>query len=458
MATNTHIVAIPFPLQGHINPMIQLCNRLASKGVGVTIITTVSFSSRLQRRAESLSNLLINYETVPDWTPDGVEGLDVYELFFHSFRAAITSGLPDIIVKHIKTLRAVVYDSCVPWVLEIAHAKGLKGATLFTQPCTVTSVFYHVNKGSLVIPPEDDASEVSLPGMPLLGVKDLPSFVCSDNFYPSLLTLVVEQFSTFEQADWRLFNTFDKLEDEILQWMGKKYEIRTIGPTVPSMYTDKRLVGNYDYGLSLFKPKLMESACMKWLDEKEDRSVVYVSFGSIADLSEKQMEEVAWGLMESKCNFLWVVRETEQSKLPQDLVSSGLIMERGLIVNWCTQLEVLTHRAVGCFVTHCGWNSTIEALSLGVPMVAMPRWTDQTTTAKLVVDLWRTGVRAEADENEIVTKKEVAARVYEVLQGDRGDEIRTSALKWKELAIEAVSEGGSSDKNITEIARQLLNA
>lgn len=97
--------------------------------------------------------------------------------------------------------------------------------------------------------------------------------------------------------------------------MGKECKIRTIGPTIPSMYTDKRLIGNYDYGLSLFKPKT--DSCKNWLDEKEDHSVVYVSFGSLADLSEKQMEEFASGLIESRYNFLWVVRETEQSKLPK---------------------------------------------------------------------------------------------------------------------------------------------
>lgn len=189
MAKNTHILAIPFPLQGHINPMIQLCNRLAWKGIGITLLTTVSFSSTLQRRSEATS---INFETVPDSIGIGVEGLDEYETFFHHFRTAITTGLPHIIEKHSKTLRAIVYDSVNPWVLEIAHAKGLKGAVLFTQPCAVCSIFYHVYKGNLVIPPADGVSEVSLPCMSVVGVQDLPSFVCGENSYPSLLKLLVD--------------------------------------------------------------------------------------------------------------------------------------------------------------------------------------------------------------------------------------------------------------------------
>ncbi|KAI3470318.1 hypothetical protein Pfo_026981 [Paulownia fortunei] len=454
MATNSHILAIPFPLQGHINPMVQLGNRLASKGIRVTLVTTVSISTSLQTQAGSSSNL-INIETVPDSTIDDVEGLDVYEIFIRSFRAAITSGLPDIIKKYSKSgfpLKAIVYDSVIPWSLDLANEQGLKGAVLFTQPCTVSSVFYHMHKGTLEIPP-DEGSEVSLPGMPVMGLKDLPSLVYNRSSYPSLLRLLVEQFSTFEKADWRLFNTFDKLEDETLKWMANKYPIRTIGPTVPSMYIDKRLPGNYDYGLSLFKPNT--DSCVKWLDTKEDHSVIYVSFGSLADLIEKQMEEVAWGLIDSKCSFLWVVRDSEQSKLPQDFTSE--LLEKGLIVNWCPQLEVLSHRAVGCFLTHGGWNSTLEALSLGVPMVVMPQWTDQTTNAKLIVDVWQIGVRVKTDENGIVTREEVAARVNDAMQGERGHEIRRNAVKWKVLAIEAVSEGGSSDKNITEFATELLS-
>ncbi|KAH6809281.1 hypothetical protein C2S51_027064 [Perilla frutescens var. frutescens] len=457
MASNPHVLAIFFPPQGHINPMIQLCNRLVSKGIRVTFGTTASFSKNLEKQPhQHADSNLISIEAVPDSTSDEAhEGLDIYEAFFRSFRAAMISGLSEIVAKYSNSgepLTAIVYDSCIPWMLDFAHEKGLKGAVLFTQPASVCSVFHHVYKGSLEIS-HDEASEVSLPGLPVLAVKDLPSLLYDVRGYGAILRTLVEQFSTFEKADWRLFNTFDKLEDEVLKWMGKECKIQTIGPTVPSMYTDKRIPGNYDYGLCFFKPKT--ESFIKWLDSKEDRSVIYVSFGSLADLSEKQLEEVAWGLIATKCNFLWVVRDTEQSKLPQYLVSD--LVERGLIVNWCTQLQVLSHRAVGGFFSHCGWNSTLEALVLEVPMVVMPQWADQTTNAKLIVDVWKTGLRVKADGNGIVTRDEVAARLNEVMQRERGDEIRRNMLKWKDLAIEAVSEGGSSDNNITKFADELFS-
>ncbi|KAL8483188.1 hypothetical protein ACS0TY_026024 [Phlomoides rotata] len=456
MATDAHILAIPFPLQGHINPMLQLCHRLVSKRIRVTLLTTVSISKSLEKQAQDGNNQIINIETVPDSpTDDGVESLDVYDTFIRSFRSAITRGLADIIEKHSNTsqpLRAIVYGSVIPWILDIAHEKGLKGAALFTQPCTVNAIYYHMHKGSLDISPDDDRSEVSLPGMPAMGVKDLPSLVYDVDCYSAVLKAVLEQFSTLEKADWRLFNTFDKLEDEILKWMANKYPIQTIGPCVPSMYTDKRIPENYNYGLSFFKPETEH--CLKWLDERANKSVIYVSFGSLANLSEKQMEEVAYGLLGSECNFLWTVRDTEQSKLPQYFTTR--LMTKGLIVNWCVQLQVLAHRAVGCFFTHCGWNSTLEALSLGVPMVVMPQWTDQTTNGKLIADVWQIGVRVKADGDGIVGRENVAACINDVMHGETGRVIRESASKWKDLAVEAVGEGGSSDVNITEFATQLI--
>jgi len=234
--------------------------------------------------------------------------------------------------------------------------------------------------------------------------------------------------------------------------MASKWPIKLIGPTIPSMFLDKRLVDDKDYGLSLFKPN--SETCMKWLDSKEPGSVVYVSFGSLAALTEDQMAELAWGLKRSNTHFLWVVRESERQKVPGNFVEETT--EMGLVITWSPQLEVLAHKSVGCFMTHCGWNSTLEALSLGVPMVAMPQWTDQPTNAKFVVDVWQVGVRVKVGENGMVTQEEIERCIREVMmEGERRDEIRTHSEKWKKLAEMAMDEGGSSDKNIEEFVASL---
>lgn len=227
----------------------------------------------------------------------------------------------------------------------------------------------------------------------------------------------------------------------------------TVGPTIPSFYLDKRLEDNSDYGLHFFKPN--SDTYMKWLDSKEVMSVVYVSFGSLAALGEEQMEEIAWGLRNSNYHFLWVVRASEENKLPKNFVEET--SERGLVVRWCRQLEVLEHKAIGCFITHCGWNSTLEALSLGVPMVAMQQWIDQTTNAKFIEDVWGVGVRVKMDEKGMVRREKVEECIKEVMEeGERREEIKKNAVKWKELAKEAVDEGGSSDKNINEFVSKII--
>lgn len=230
----------------------------------------------------------------------------------------------------------------------------------------------------------------------------------------------------------------------------KTWPLKTVGPSLPSMFLDKRLQDDQDYGLSLLDPNT--EACTKWLDEKPKESVVYVSFGSMAGLSEEQTEEVAWGLRDSGSYFIWVVRASEQDKLPKGFVETT---EKGLIVTWCPQLLVLKHQALGCFLTHCGWNSTLESVSLGVPVIAMPLWTDQVTNGKLIVDVWKTGVRAVADEKEIVRRETIKHCIKEIIDTEKRNEIKSNAIKWMNLAKDSLAEGGRSDKNIAEFVAAL---
>lgn len=173
----------------------------------------------------------------------------------------------------------------------------------------------------------------------------------------------------------------------------------------------------------------------------------------MASLSSDQTNELTSTLANTKYSFLWVVRASEVAKLPKDFVQET--QAKGLVVTWCNQLEVLTHDAIGCFLTHCGWNSTTESIALSVPMVCMPQWTDQTTNAKYIEDVWGIGVRARVEDGSgVVKREELERRIREVMEGERREEIRRNAGKWKELAKEAVSEGGSSDKNIVDFIEE----
>ena len=227
-------------------------------------------------------------------------------------------------------------------------------------------------------------------------------------------------------------------------------KLRTIGPTIPSMFLDKQVEDDKEYGFSLFKSE----ECVEWMDDKPKWSIVYVSFGSYSVLTKEQMKEVAFALQESGCYFLWVVRATEESKIPKAFKRNS---EKGLVLTWCSQLKVLEHEALGCFVTHCGWNSTLEALSLGVPMIAIPQWTDQPTNAKLIQDVWKIGLRVPMDDEGNFRKEALMHCIMEIMESERGRVIKRKITQWKTLATKAVDEGGSSHSNIGKFVNSLAH-
>ncbi|KAK3007934.1 hypothetical protein RJ639_015017, partial [Escallonia herrerae] len=205
-SSQTHVLVFPFIAQGHINPMVQFSKRLASKGLKVTLVAT---HKSMQSQDSS-----IKVERISDFFEDSDHIIDNVESFFDRLRIAVSRGLPDLIEKQNCLgcpVKIVVYDSTMPWVLDIAHQLGLYGAVFHTQSCAVGAVYYHMHKESLKIDPAE-GSTVSLPSMPLMETKDLSSFIYDMGSYPSTLRLVLNQFSNWEKADWRLFNTFDKLE------------------------------------------------------------------------------------------------------------------------------------------------------------------------------------------------------------------------------------------------------
>ncbi|XWS09463.1 hypothetical protein CRYUN_Cryun40dG0086700 [Craigia yunnanensis] len=450
-AYRAHALAIPYPSQGHINPMLQFCKRLSSKGLKATFATTLFISQTM--KPESFGSD-VEIDAISDGCDQGgfseAESIDDY---LKGLEAAGSKTLAELIIKHKYSSHpfdCIIYDAFLPWALDVAKQFGLVGAAFFTQACAVNYIYYYAHHGLLCLPVS--SVPVSIPGLPLLELRDMPSFIYVAGSYPSYCEMVLNQFSNADKADFILVNSFYKLEHEAVDSMLKVISpLLTIGPTIPSIYLDKRVENDEDYDLNLFK---LDSSSTSWLSTKPPGSVVYVSFGSMANLSINQMEELAWGLKQTNFYFLWVVRSSEVAKIPDRFVEE--MGDQGLISNWIPQTEVLANEAVGCFFTHCGWNSTIEALCLGVPMVAMPQWTDQTTDAKFVEDIWKVGIRVKVDGNGIVSREEIESCIRQVMEGEKGKVMKENAKKWKELAIEAVSEGGSSDKNIDEFVSKIL--
>ncbi|ONI08439.1 hypothetical protein PRUPE_5G178200 [Prunus persica] len=444
-----HVIVLTYPAQGHINPLLQFAKRLASKGLKATLATT-------HYTVKSIHETSVGVEPISDgYDESGFKQAPSVEAYLDSFKTVGSRTLSELILKFSASgspVNCIVYDSLLSWAIDVAKKFNIYGAVFFTNSASVCSMYWHIIHGHQAFPVKQETEPLLMPGLPPLALSDLPSFLSQPAPHSPYLALILEQFSSLEENDWVFCNSFEELESELVKEMLGLWPLVMIGPMVPSSYFDQEIDGDRDYGANLWKPTTDQ--CMKWLEKKPPESVIYISFGSMADIAAEQVEEIAWGLKASNQNFLWVVKEPK-TKLPDEFLSS--IGETGLVVTWCNQLEVLAHQAVGCFITHCGWNSTLEGLSLGVPMVAMPQWSDQPTNAKFVEELWGVGVKVKKNEEGIVSREELEMCIREVMLGERSGQIKKNSLKWREAAKKAVSIGGTSDDNINEFILKLLS-
>ncbi|KAM5569674.1 phloretin 4'-O-glucosyltransferase-like [Rosa sericea] len=458
--TQQRFIMVTFPSQGHINPSLQLAKRLIHiTGAHVTFVTSLSAHLRIGDSISTPSGL--TFAPFSDGYDQGFRSADSTQHFMSELKRRGKQAITDLVVSSASEGHPYTCILCtllLPWVAELARDLHLPTALLWIQPATVFDIYYYYFNGYKDLinintaANSDPSCAVEIPGLPLaLKSRDLPSFIVATNPYSGALPLFEEQFEKLGQESRPiiLVNTFDALEPEALKAIDK-YNLIGIGPLMPSAFLDGKDPSDKSFGGDLFqKPK--DSAYLEWLNSKPDESVVYVSFGSISVLSKIQMEEIAKGLLDSGRPFLWVIRENQKSgegkeeKEDEELSCREELEELGMIVPWCSQVEVLSNPSLGCFVTHCGWNSSLESLVCGVPVVAFPQWTDQGTNAKLIEDMWKTGMRVAPNVEGVVVGEELK-RCLDLVMGS--EELRSNAKKWKDLAREAVSEGGSSDNNL----------
>lgn len=207
-----------------------------------------------------------------------------------------------------------------------------------------------------------------------------------------------------------------------------------------------------------------EHECLAWLDSKGPNTVVYVCFGSTATFSEAQLQETAAGLEGSGQDFIWVVRKGSSEEENEDWLPEGFeerVKGKGLVIRgWAPQVMILDHPAIGAFVTHCGWNSTLEGICAGVPMVTWPVFAEQFFNEKLVTEVLGSGVsvgnkRWMRTDSEGVGREAVAKAVEKIMVGEEAAEMRNRAKHYKEMAKKAVEEGGSSYNSLNALIEEL---
>ncbi|CAN6217222.1 unnamed protein product [Urochloa humidicola] len=420
------VLVLPFPAQGHVMPLMEFSHRLVEHGIEVDFVNTEFNHARVigalgaGETRESVPEG-IHLVSLPDgMDPDG-DRTDICKLAA-VLPGAMLARLNDIILSN--NISWVVADVYQQWALELAAKVGVRVALFSTFSAAVFALRMHVPQivedgiidewGNVK---RNERIQLS-PKMPAIDAAELPwiSMGKGPESRRSFIQGVIKANPVIAQADTLICNTFQEMESEALALL--PLTTLTVGPLEAPKSTSP----------CHFWPQ--GRTCLTWLDAQAPRSVIYVAFGSLAIFEATQLQELTDGLVLSGRPFLWVIRPNSSSCISKGWLDNlkHRIGGKGLIVSWAPQQQVLSHPSVACFVTHCGWNSTMEGVRHGVPFLCWPYFADQFCNRSYVCDMWRTGMRLCTNELGVVTKEEIRRKVARLL-GDNGIKVRVLSLK-----------------------------
>ncbi|MED6132863.1 hypothetical protein PIB30_022776 [Stylosanthes scabra] len=399
-----HIFFFPFMAHGHIIPTVDMAKLFASRGVNSTIVTT-PVNASLISKAIGKSKTHTN-------------GIHIETLEFPSSQA----GLPD----------------------------GCENVDLVPSEDQVPNV--SSDSEPFVIP--------NLPGDIKLTRMQLPPFMWKNSGTSQMARVVREAKESDMKSYGVVVNSFYELErvyaDFYRNELGRK--AWHIGPlSLCNSDTEEKAQRGKDASID-------ENECLKWLNTKKTNSVVYICFGSVANFEDSQLREIALGLEASGQQFIWVVKRTKKDGdewLPEGFEKR---MEgKGLIIRgWAPQVLILEHQTIGAFVTHCGWNSTLEGVAAGVPMVTWPVSAEQFYNEKLVTEVLGVGVPVGAKKwlrstGDSVKWEAVEKALKKIMVGEEVEEMRKKAKMLSQLAKGAVEKGGSSYSDLNALILELTS-
>lgn len=452
--------------------MLQLSKLLHSRGFCVTFVNSEYNHRRLlkSRGAHSLDGLAdFRFEAITDGLPpsDREATQDIAELCvsttkhsagpFRELLLRINSSATE------PPVTCVVADGVMSFARRVAEELGIVGLVFWTTSACGFMGYLHffelIRRG--YTPLKDESCFTNgyletpidwIPGMKGIRLKDIPTFIRTMDPDDTMLNFDGGEAQNALKASGVIINTFDSLEHEVVEEMRKMFpRLYTIGP-LPKFVEQIADCPSKSVGSNLWKE---DTQCLEWLEGREDASVVYVNFGSITVMTAQQLEEFAWGLAASKHPFLWVVRpDLVAAGGGSAVVSEDFVEEtsgRGVMVSWCPQEQVLRHPSVGAFLTHSGWNSTLESICGGVPMMCWPFFAEQPTNCRYVCEEWGIGMEIDSD----VRRDDVERMVREMMGGEKGKEMRAKARGWKERAEAAAGPGGSSYEHMNALLHDL---
>ncbi|KAJ1427242.1 UDP-glycosyltransferase family, conserved site [Sesbania bispinosa] len=453
---------IPYLAAGHMIPLCDIATLFASRGHHVTIITTPSNAQLLHKSIPSHHNLRLHTVPFPSHKVglrEGIENLSDVTDLDNSARVHEAAMLLRGPIQHFTEQHppdCIVADFLFPWVDDLANKLRIprlafNGFSLFAI-CAMQSLLAHGSDSSVI--------------------QGLPHQITLNATPPKALTKFMEPILETELKSYGLIvNNFTELDgEEYIEHYEKTTGHRAwhVGPAslICRTVQEKAERGQ--------KSVVSVHECLSWLNSKPHNSVLYICFGSLCHFSDKQLYEMACGIEASGHGFIWVVPEKKGKKdeseeekdrwLPKGFEERNV--KRGMIIRgWAPQVLILGHPAIGAFLTHCGWNSTVEAVSAGVPLITWPVHDEQFYNEKLITEVREIGVEVGAAEwsligfverKKLVSRDSIEKAVRRLMDGgDEADEIRRRAREYGKKARQAVQEGGSSGRNLTALIDDL---
>lgn len=461
-----HIVLFPTPGMGHLIPLVELAKRIL-KITQFKLSFVVPTNGPPTRAQKSVLAVLpedrVSSTFLPQVNLDDVPANAMIEtrisLTLARSLPAFRSYLTDL-QKSNHHIAALVVDLFGTDAFDVGSEFGIKSYLFYPTTGMCLSFFMHLPQLDAQVSCEfkDMQEPVVLPGCTPVHGKDLLDPVQDRKNDAYKWTL--HHVKRYGLAEGILVNSFNELEEGAFKFLQKhepgKPLFYPVGPLVKTGAGDETGDG---------------CECVKWLDEQPRGSVLFVSFGSGGTLSYNQIIELANGLEMSEQRFLWVLRSPNDETLnatyfsvegdqknPLDYLPKGFLdrtKERGLVIpTWAPQVKVLSHSSTGGFLTHCGWNSILESIVYGVPLIAWPLYAEQKMNAIMLTEGMKVALRPNMDESGIVGRGEIGMVVKGLMEGEEGKEIRNRMNDMKDAATRVVGEDGSSTKALYEVIQK----
>ncbi|KAD7480194.1 hypothetical protein R6Q59_008960 [Mikania micrantha] len=435
------VILFPLPFQGHINPMLQLANLLYSKGFSITILHTNFNAPKTSNYPNFTFRFILDNDPhdqrISNLPSHGMAAFNRLFVFNEHGAYELRHELELLLAS--EQVSCIITDALWHFTQSVADSLNLPRLVLRTSSlfCFLAyasfPLFDHLGYLNLA---DKTRLEEQVEGFPVLKVKDIVKlgFKSSTDPIGQMLGNMVKQTKASSGIIW---NSFKELEEPELETVIRDIPAPSFLIPFPKHFTAS--------SSSLLD---QDRTFFPWLDQQPPNSVLYVSFGSTTEVDEKDFLEIAHGLVDSKQSFLWVVRpgfvkgSTWVEPLPD-----GLVGERGRIVKWAPQQEVLAHEAVGAFWTHSGWNSTFESICEGVAMIFSPFMGDQAFNARYMTDVSKVGVYL----GTVWEREEISNAVRRVMVDEEGEWIRENARVLKQKADVSLMKGGSSYESLESL-------